>query len=160
MDSRYNEYIGFLTKYRDELSSFLDSEAEKRRALLSSDFERLEKMLNVQQAETMKFRGLESKRAGLQSKLGLPDAKAEELIETIDDMEARRSVEALLEEMAEIAGQIREQNRQSLELAESNLKIFDLIRRGGEKEERSTCYGPENGRRTVYSAGEAYEETV
>ncbi len=160
MDSRYNEYIGFLTKYRDELSSYLESECEKRRALLSGDLIRLEKMLNVQQAETMKFRGLELKRAGLQSKLGLPDAKAAELLETIDDIEARGRADALLAEMAEIAQQIREQNRQSLELAESNLKIFDLIRRGGEKEIRSSYYGPENGRRTVYSAGDAFEETV
>lgn len=160
MDSRYNEYISFLTKYRDELSSYLENECEKRRALLSSDLVRLETMLKIQQAETMKFRGLESKRAGLQSKLGLPDTKAAELLKTIDDPEAQRCAEALFAEMADIAEQIREQNRQSLELAESNLKIFDLIRKGGEKEAQSSYYGPDNGRRTVYSAGDTFEETV
>ena len=160
MDSRYNEYISFLTKYRDELLSSLESECEKRRALLGNDFARLEKMLKIQQAVTMKFRGLETKRAELQTKLGLPDAKAAELLQAIDDAGARASVEALFAEMTDIAEQIREQNRQSLELADTNLKIFDLIRRGGEADAQSSYYGPESGRRTVYSAGETFEETV
>lgn len=160
MDSRYNEYICFLTKYRDELSSYLESECEKRRALLGGDLARLEKMLKIQQAVTMKFRGLEAKRSELQTKLGLPDVKAAELLKAIDDTEARASAEALFAEMTDIAEQIREQNMQSLELAETNLKIFDLIRRGGEAEAQSSYYGPESGRRTVYSAGEAFEETV
>ncbi|MFB0920116.1 MAG: flagellar export chaperone FlgN [Oscillospiraceae bacterium] len=160
MDSRYNEYISFLSKYRDELSSYLESECEKRRALLGSDFLRLEKMLKVQQAETMKFRELESKRAKLQSKLGLPGVKVAELLKTIDDPETHRSVEALFAEIAAYAEQIQEQNRQSLELAETNLKIIDLVRGGSAAEARSSYYGPENSRRTVYSAGEAFEETV
>lgn len=160
MDSRYNEYISFLSKYRDELSSYLENECEKRRALLGNDYLRLEKMLKVQQAETMKFRDMESKRAKLQSKLGLPDVKAAELLESIDDPETHKSLKTLFSEIAGYAEQIREQNRQSLELAESNLKIIDLARGGGASEARSSYYGPENSRRTVYSAGEAFEETV
>ena len=160
MDSRYNEYIAFLSKYRDELSSYLENECEKRRALLGNDSLRLEKMLKVQQAETMKFRELESKRTKLQSKLGLPDVKAAELLESIDEPEAHRSLKALFSEIADFAEQIREQNRQSLELAETNLKIIELARGSGAAEACISYYGPENSRRTVYSAGETFEETV
>ena len=160
MTSQYNEYISFLTKYRDDLSTYLESEREKRCALLSNDMSRLEAMLKVQQAEAMKFRSLESKRAKLQSTLGLPDAKATELLAAISDVDVRKCIDELFGEIAEIAEQIREQNRQSLELAESNLKILDMIRRGGEAETQSTYYGSENGRRKGYSAGDTFEETI
>ena len=160
MDSRYNEYISFLSKYRDELSAYLENECEKRRALLGNDFLRLEKMLKVQQAETMKFRELESKRTKLQSKLGLPDVKAAELLENISDPETHRSLKILFSEIADYAEQIQEQNRQSLELAETNLKVIELARGGGTAEVHSSYYGPESSRRTVYSAGETFEETV
>ena len=160
MDSRYNEYISFLSKYRDELSSYLENECEKRRALLGNDALRLEKMLKVQQAETMKLRELESKRAKIQLKLGLPDGKADEQLEAIGDTETRANVKALYAEIADYAEQIREQNRQSLELAEASLKIIELARGGGTAEARSSYYGPENSRRTVYSTGEAFEETI
>lgn len=160
MESKYSAYISFLMKYRDELAAFLEIECEKRRALLGKDLSRLENTLKVQQAEIMKFRSLESKRLELQSKLGLPDTKAAELLELIDDAEACGSIKALLAEMADTAAQIQEQNRQSLDLAESNLKILDLIQSGGEAEMRGQSYGPENGRRKSYSAGETFEETV
>jgi len=160
MESQFNEYICFLTKYRDELSAYLENEREKRRALLDNNLGRLEAMLNVQQAETMKFRGLESKRIKLQSKLGLPDVKVKELLALIADMEARTSTEVLFTEIADIADQIREQNRQSLELAKANLKVFNLISQGGEAEVQSKYYGPDSGRRKVYSTGDTFEETI
>ncbi len=160
MNSRYDEYISFLTKYRDELSAYLENEREKRLALLNKNLGRLEEMLKVQQAETMKLRGLEAKRIKLQSDLGLPDVRAKELLASIENIEARRSIEALFADLTDIAEQIREQNKQSLELAESNIKILDLIRRGGETEKESKCYGPESGQRKVYSTGNAFEETI
>ncbi|MEA4894336.1 MAG: flagellar export chaperone FlgN [Oscillospiraceae bacterium] len=160
MDSQYSEYISFLTKYRDELSSYLESEGEKRRSLLSGDLERLEKMLNVQQAQAMKFRTMETKRAALQSKLGLTGGKAAELLEKIGDTDDKKSIQALFSEMNDIAVSIREQNRQSLGLAESKLKIYDSINLGGDTDSPNKLYGPENNRRTAFSAGDAFEETI
>lgn len=160
MDSRYEAYIDFLTKYRDELSVFLDSEAEKRRALLDDDAARLEAMLKHQQAETMKFRGLESKRTKLQASLGLPDADVKTLLAAIGDEAARERIAALTTEMADIAGQIRVQNRLSLELAEANLKMLELLRRGGDPEGSGTYGRPEDGPRKTRDTGNAFEETV
>ena len=160
MDSKYNEYISFLSSYRDELLVYLENEREKRLALLNNDLGRLEAMIKVQQAEMMKFRGLESKRTMLQSKLGLPDAKAKEVLSVISDTDSRKKIEVLFADLADIAEQIQEQNRQSLELAESNLRILDLIHRGGEAGTGSTYYGPETGRRKVYSTGAAFEEKI
>ena len=159
-DPQYKEYICFLKKYRDELSVFLENECEKRRALLENDIDRLETMLKIQQAETMKLRDMEAKRAKLQSTLGLPDEKARELLLYIDNPEARSSIKALFEEIADKAKMIQEQNRQSLELAKVNLKVFDLIVRGGEPGTHSKFYGPDSGCRKVYSTGDSFEETV
>ncbi len=160
MNAQYDEYIAFLIKYRDELTVSLENEREKRLALLGNDVVRLEAMLQVQQAEAMKLRGFEKKRMELQSKLGLPDAKATELISAIEDAEARTSIDRLFAEIAELATNIREQNDQSIELAKNNQKMIDHILGGGEEKAKSMLYGPENGRKEVFSKGNAFEETI
>ena len=160
MDSRYNEYIVFLKNYRDELASYLEAEREKRLSLLNKDMVRLEAMIKVQQAETMKFRSMESKREKLQSELGLPDLRAEELLSKIEDAEARKSVVAIFAEMTELAEQIREQNGKSLELAEFNLKMLETLRGNGGQDADSGLYSPDSGRRKTSPKGSAFEETV
>ena len=160
MNTKYNEYIAFLKKYRDELLSFLENEREKRLSLLNNDAGRLEAMIQVQQAETMKIRGFEQKRAALQTKLGLPDVRAKELLATIDDSEARTCIDGLFTEIAELAKNIHEQNEQSLELAKNNQEIINKIMGVGETEVQSILYGPENGRRKVFSPVNSFEETI
>ena len=91
MDSKYSGYISFLTKYRDELASYLECEGEKRRALLGHDLGRLEAMLKVQQAETMKFRSLEAKRAQLQTELGLSAVSSSQLLREVEDEAAKKT---------------------------------------------------------------------
>ena len=54
----YSEYYGFLLKYRDELRNVLSNEREKRQSLLDSNMERLEAVLALQQAETMKLHAI------------------------------------------------------------------------------------------------------
>lgn len=160
MNSQYNDYISLLTTYRDELLAVLNNEREKRRALLDNDIGRIEAMLQVQQAAAMKLRGFEAKRIALQAKLGLPDVRAKELLGAISDQDAQKSIDALFAEIADIAGEVREQNKKSLELASTNLKILDLILQGGGVDENNSLYGPENSRRTAYSAGNTLEETI
>ncbi len=160
MDTKYNEYIDFLKKYCDELSSYLGNEREKRLALLSNDFSRLEAMVQAQQAETMKLRGFEQKRVALQSKLGLHDVKAKELLAAIDDKEARALIDGLFTDISRLAESIHEQNKQSLELAKNSQRIIEQVMGGGEAETHNMLYGPENGRRKVFSAGNAFEETI
>lgn len=156
----YQEYLAFLGKYRDELASYLKNEGEKRRALLDNDPDRLEAMLKVQQAETMKLRELEAKRTALQSRLGLPDGKAKELLAAVSDTEAKAGMQALFAELAGLAGQIREQSRQSLELAKVNLRVLNLILHGGETDVGVRLYGPGSGRREACSSGASFEETI
>ena len=160
MDIQFEEYIIFLKKYRDELSSFLENEREKRLALLDNNIGRLEAVLQVQQAEAMKIRGFEQKRMALQSKLGLPDVRAKELLAAIDDSETRTCIDGLFTEIAELANNIHEQNGQSLELAKNNQKVIDKIMGVVEAEAQSKLYGPDNGHRKVYSAGNTFEETI
>ncbi len=160
MNSQYNEYINFLITYRDELLISLKNEREKRQALLDNDLVRLEAMLQVQQAATMKLRGFETKRIALQSKLGLPDVRARELLSAISDHDAQRSIDGLFTEIADIAEEIREQNKQSLDLAKTNLKILELVLQSGSMDENKNLYGPENGRRNAYSTGNTLEESI
>lgn len=160
MNSQYNEYISFLTIYRDELLATLKNEREKRQALLDNNIGRVEAMIQVQQAVTMKLRGYETKRIALQSKLGLPDVRAKELLSAISDQDAQKSIDALFTEIADIAEEVREQNKQSLELANTNLKILELILQGGVVDEHNSLYGPENSRRNTFSTGNTLEETI
>ena len=160
INSQYNEYISFLTIYRDELLLSLENEREKRQALLDNDLVRLEAMLQVQQAATMKLRGFETRRIALQSKLGLPDVRAKELLSEISDYDAQRSIDGLFTEIADIAGEIREQNKQAIELAKTSLKILALVMQDEVTDAQSSLYGPENGRRNAYSTGNTLEETI
>ncbi|MEG1166112.1 MAG: hypothetical protein RSD68_06820, partial [Oscillospiraceae bacterium] len=80
MATNLSEYISFLEKYRDELSEVLKNEREKRQSLLNSDMDKLESVLALQQAETMKLRSFESKRIEFQAKLGMKDATAGEIV--------------------------------------------------------------------------------
>ena len=160
MNTKYNEYIDFLKKYCDDLSSYLANEREKRLALLSNDIVRLEAMVQAQQAETMKLRVFEQKRVALQSKLGLPNAKAKELLSAIDDNEARIIIDGLFTDIAELAESIHEQNGQTLELAKNSQRIIEQGMGGGEAETQNMLYGPDNGRRKVYSTGNTFEETI
>lgn len=160
MDTRYREYIDFLTKYRDELSVCLESERDKRRALLDNRLDKLEAALRAQQAETMKLRALETKRVGLQSKLGPPKAKAKELLASVGDGEARESMGALFAQIADVAGQIYEQNRQSLELAAVNLKVLKLFFEGQKAQPQIRFYGPDGAGRKGCQPVAALKETV
>ena len=108
----------------------------------------------------MKLRGFETKRIAIQSKLGLPDVRAKELLAAISDHDVQRSIDGLFTEISDIAAEIQEQNKQSLEIAKTNLKILELVLQRGSMDEKKNLYGPENGRRNAYSTGNTIEESI
>lgn len=160
MTSEYNDFISFLEKYRNELNAALSNEREKRQALLSSDFERLEAMLQVQQAETMKLKSFENKREIIQTKLGFENYTAKEVVAAIGDIEVRKILEKLFAEIVEVVIRIKEQNKMSIELANTNIKLLDKVFNNPEYSTQNGVYGPDSSKQNSFSKGSALKGTV
>lgn len=146
--AEYAEYFSFMQKYRDELETSLKNEREKRQALLESNMDRLEAVIAVQQAQTMKLRSLETKRISLQSKLGSEAATASEFISQIADRQTRESFSAVVKEMSQLAEEIKEQNSLALEIAKTNLKLLERIFPSSQFDQSKATYDPKGERRS------------
>lgn len=155
-----DDLIAFLDKYRDELKTALDNESEKRRALISGEPARLEAMLQMQQAETMKIQNFEKKRLELQKELGFPGLRAKELPALIPEGEQRQRLAAVLEEITEIVGNIREQNRQALELANGNLRIIEKAVVSAGIDPSHGLYSPKTANNAAHPNDPFFEKTV
>ena len=160
MTTEYKDYIVFLKKYRDELNVALSNEREKRVALLNSDFESLEAMLQIQQAETMKLKSFESKRATYQEKLGFENRTAKEIVSSIGDAEVRKELGNLFMEIVEIVNRIKEQNKLALELANTNLRLLDRVFNNTEYSAQNGLYSPDSNKQNSFSKGSSFKEIV
>lgn len=160
MKAELGEFISFLEKYRDELVVALDNEREKRQALISNDIDRLEALIQAQQAETMKLKNFENKRLALQTKLGLGNCKAKDIVAAAGDKETKEKLETLLDEIVSLVGRIKQQNKMAIELANTNLRVIDKIMRPADTEARNV-YGPENSKNNpAYSIEPSFEKMV
>lgn len=155
-----DELIGFLGKYRDELRTALENESEKRRALISGEPEKLEEMLQLQQAETMQLQNFEKKRLKLQEALGFKGLNAKQLTEAVPVGAQRQQLAVLLSEITELVGNIREQNQKALELAETNLKIIDKAVNSAGFDPQHGLYSPESARSAVHPNNSFFTKTV
>lgn len=160
MSSKYIEYITFLENYKEELELVLNNEQEKRQALLNSDMNRVNIMLQFQQAETMKLKTFESKRISFQKQLGLNDVNYSELITKIDDENDRDKIAKIFDEIAELAGEIKEQNKQSVDIANNYLKILGRVLNKSELSEKEGLYGPNNGLRNSHKDGTSLNGSI
>lgn len=157
MTSKYSEYLSFMEKYRDELKIACDNERGKRQSLLENDMDKLEAVISLQQAQTMKLSALEAKRIQLQSEHISGDATAKEFLASMNDGEDKKCLEALLFEISELVTSIKDQNRLSLELAQTNLKILDRVLQKDGFDGQKNVYGPDSGRKNTYSSGKTFE---
>lgn len=153
----YREYIRFLEEYRDELMLALSNEQEKCQALMDSNIERLEDMLQLQQAETMKLKSFEHKRLTFQEKLGFKDYKAREIIEAIDNKDVGDKLRLLFEQISDFASKIKQQNALAIERANEKLKMLDAIT---QSDADNNVYGPESGKSPTYSKEATFEKMV
>lgn len=160
MSSAYSEYIDFIEKYRDELLTALENERDKRLALLKSDLTKLEAVISLQQAQTMKLRTMEEKRISLQLTLGADDLTARELLARMAEGEEKNRLDTLVNEITELTESIRGQNVQSLELAQTNLRILESILQKSGFDEEKNIYGPGSGRRSTSTSGKTFEGKI
>ena len=155
-----DEFIIFLGKYRDELETALENENEKRRALISGEPARLEAMLQMQQAETMKIQNFEKKRLEMQEALGYRGIRAKQLVEAIPEGVQKRRLSTVLDEITSLVGNIREQNRQALELANKNLKIIEKAVASAGIDPQHGIYTPDTAKGTAYPDDSFFAKTV
>jgi len=160
MTTEYNDFISFLEKYRDELIVALSAEREKRQALICSDIERLESMLKVQQAETMKLKSFEEKRVDIQAKLGFDNFKAKEIIAAVDDEEVSRILGKLFLEIVDFINKIKQQNKVAIELANTNIKIIDKMMKAPRSAIQNIDYTHDSDRDRHLSGKSIFEKTV
>lgn len=156
----YSDYISFLEKYRDELVLVLSNEREKHQALMDSDIERLEAMLQFQQAETMKLKSFEHKRLSMQEDMGFKDCGAKEIIEAVGGGEPGNRLRELFDQMSDLAVRIKHQNALAIERANENLRMLDTILKSSDFDTGNNVYGPESGRSPKYSKESAFEKMV
>jgi hypothetical protein len=160
MTTEYNDFISFLEKYRDELIVALSAEHEKRQALICSDIEKLESMLRVQQAETMKLKSFEEKRVEMQAKLGFGSFRAKEIIAAVDDEEVSRILGKLFLEIVESINKIKQQNKVAIELANTNIRILDKIMKAPRPPIQNIVFPLERDRDKRLSGKSMFEKTV
>lgn len=146
--SEYAEYFSFLQKYRDELQGALENEREKRKALLESNMDRLETVLSMQQAQTMKLHSLEARRLQLQGAFGSETETASQFVSGIGDGVTRTAFSQLVKEMAELAADIKEQNSLALDIAKTNLKLLERIFPSNSFDQTKATYDPKGERRS------------
>lgn len=155
-----DEFITFLGRYRDELKTALENESEKRRALMGGDPKKLEAMLQLQQAETMKLQNLEQKRLDRQKQLGYEDFTAQQLIEAVQDEAQKKQLAAVLGEITELAIGLQEQNRLSIELANTNLKLMEQVAISAGIDTQHGIYSPETAKGGTCSRDPSFEKMV
>lgn len=154
-----DEFIDFLGKYCGELSAALQNESQKRRALLSGDPGQLELMLQLQQAETMKIQNLEARRIELQKALGFEGLTAKMLVDAVTEPALRQRLADVLQEISTLASDIQEQNRMSMEFANSSLKMMEQVAISAGIESHST-YSPDTPRGATHSKDSSFEKLV
>lgn len=160
MTNNFEEYLAFMDKYEAELKLVLENEREKRRALLESDMDRLNTMLQFQQAETMKLKTFEAKRIELQIELGLGDVVASELLPKIEDEDDRSKLEAVFSRIADLADEIKEQNDRSVEIAETNLRLLNKVMKKSDILNDEGLYSPKSGYRNNQNSGSSFNGSI
>ena len=155
-----DEFIIFLGRYRDELKTALQNESEKRRALMGGDPKKLEAMLQLQQAETMELQNLEQKRLDKQRQLGYEGFTAQQLIEAVQNETQKKQLTAVLGDITELAIGLQEQNRLSIELANTNLKLMEQVAISAGIDTKHGIYSPETAKGGTYSGDSSFEKMV
>lgn len=155
-----DEFIAFLGRYRDELKTALSNESEKRRALMSGDPKKLESMLQLQQAETMKLQNMESRRLEKQKQLGYAGLTAQQLIATVSDGKQKEKLAAVLDEITQLALALKEQNSRSIELANTSLKMMEQVAVSAGIDAQHGLYSPETAKGGTYSKDPSFEKMV
>jgi flagellar biosynthesis/type III secretory pathway chaperone len=128
-----------------QCQTMLEFEQEKRQALLSDDLDRLESMIQAQQAAIMKLESLEKQRLEAQEKAGYHNLTADGILELLEDGPEKAALSRQVEELRQTLDDVRYQNNRALEIARANLQIVNTLATGQEQK---------TGQQGVYRKGQ------
>lgn len=158
MNESMLSYREAVKQVKNQLRTMLETEQEKRSALLNHEIDKLEALLQAQQAMVMKLETLEKKRVAAQEAAGFGGKTADELLEILPEEEKACFV-PLLRELTETAQQLRELNAVSLDIADTELRLigqFDEPAAGG----RHGPYQMDGSVNRSVHHGSAFEEKI
>jgi hypothetical protein len=105
----------------------LEFEQEKRQALLSDDMDRLEAMIQTQQASIMKLESLEKQRLDAQERAGFGNMPAVEILSKMHDGPEKAELTRHVGDLKQTLEDIRFHNEKSLEIARANLNLISAL---------------------------------
>jgi len=125
-----SEFQSFLTATERcvaQARAMLEYEQDKRQALLSDDYARLESMIQSQQASIMKLESLEKQRLEAQERAGYHRLNAEEILALLDEGPDKETLSRQVDELKRTLKEIRLQNEKAMEIARANLQIYNTL---------------------------------
>ena len=158
--SEFQTFLAATGRCVAQAKSMLEFEQDKRQALLSDDYERLEGMIQAQQAAVMKLESLEKQRMQAQEKAGYHRLNADEILALLDEGPER---EALMEQIAELKRtleDIRLQNEKAMEIARANLQMYNTLTMGKEQPARQAVYRPKQNYGANYQSGASFQKKI
>jgi len=143
-----------------QAKTMLEFEQDKRQALLSDDYNRLESMIQAQQAAIMKLESLEKQRVQAQEKAGYHRLNADEIVALLDEGPER---EALLEQITELKRtleEIRQQNDKAMEIARANLQIYNTLTTGKEQPAKPAVYKQKQNYGSTFQSESSFQKKI
>lgn len=142
--SAVQDYLQAVEDCAQQCVKMLEVESEKRRALMDNKGKAIEDAVKTQQAALMKLETLEARRIHLQQVLGFDEnATVSQILERMPQGPERDRLRELAQSLKESAQELREQNRQSLELAKLDMRLIESLRgKAGLPETGAGLYAP------------------
>lgn len=159
MTETMQSYMQATEKVLAQLKTMAAAEQEKRQALLRHELERLESLLQEQQAMAMKLDGLEKRRYAAQAAAGFAGMTGDQIVERVGPAE-RPAVSALFAQLRGAAAELRELNQVSMDIADAELRLMERAARPSEREAAHGLYRPDGSKDGPRAAGLTFEEKV
>jgi hypothetical protein len=138
----------------------LEFEQEKRQALLSDDLDRLEGMIQAQQAAIMKLESLEKLRQEAQESAGYHQMSADEILELLDEGPDKEALAQHVGELKQTMDEIKYHNDKAMEIARANLQIINVLAKGKEIKDPQGVYRPKQLRKAGWQSSPSFEKKI
>ena len=158
-----NEMQAFLTATErcvTQSKTMLSFEIEKRQALLSDDLNRLENMIQAQQAAIMKMDSLEKQRLEAQEKAGFQNLSAVEILDRLDDSPDKAILARQVGELKLTLEEIRYHNEKAMDIARTNLQIVEKLNTGAAGGEQQGVYRPRSSGGAEFQGGFSFDTKI
>ena len=157
-----SEFAVFLTateRCAAQCKAMLEFEQEKRQALLAEDMNRLESMIQSQQAAIMKLESLEKQRVDAQEKAGFGAMTATEILGTMKESPEKTELAIHIGTLRHALEEIRFHNEKSLEIARTNIKMLNALNANpADKKERPVVYKPGQAGKPGWQAASSFDK--